>query len=98
MFHFKSKSKAAGEGARSTLSHAKEFFHLLQVGGPAIRRQTFHEHFSVLLLQNAVVQQHQQSAIMERADQAPEALFQRDHRRRHLVLEEGIAAVGVDRS
>ena len=64
LFHFKSKSRAAGEGARPTLFHAEELFHLLEVGGSAIGRQAFHKHFSVLLLQNTVVQQHQQSTIM----------------------------------
>ena len=34
---------------------------------------------------------------MQRADQASEALFQRNHSRRHLILEKGIAAVRINR-
>src|ERR1700732_5248640 len=35
--------------------------------------------------------------MMQRPDTPPEALFQGDHRRRHLVLEKRIATIGVNR-
>ena len=60
-------------------------------------RQALHEDLPVLFLQDTVVQQHQQAAIMQRANQPTKALFQRDDRRRNLIVEEGIAAVGIDR-
>ena len=49
-----------------------------------------------MFLENAVVEQHQQPAIVEGADEPSEALFKRDYRGRNLVLEEGITAIGVD--
>src|SRR6266478_1089845 len=77
-------------------TEAEKLLHLLDVGGSSVSWQAFYEHFSVLLLQNAVVQQHQQAAIMQRPDQASETLFQGNHSRGHLVLKKGIAAVGID--
>src|SRR5689334_11866785 len=89
----RSRSKAAGEGARPTyhaspsmaLSHSEEFFHLLYVRGPSVRRQTFNEHLAVLLFQNAVVQQNQQATIMQGSDEASKTLLEGNHRGRNLI-------------
>src|ERR1700730_16945509 len=84
------------KSGRLSSTESKKIFNLCNVRCFSIRRKAFDEYLPILLFQNTVVQQRQQSAIMERADQPPEALFQRDDRRRHLVLEESIAAIRVD--
>src|SRR5271165_402593 len=63
---------------------------------PRILRQTVQKHPPVLLLQYAVIQQAQQPAILQRTNQPAEPLLERNHRARHLILEERIAAVLVD--
>src|SRR5580704_4829647 len=67
------------------------------LGGPFVLRQALHEHASILFLQNAVIEQTEQSAIVQRPDQPSETLFQYDHRSRHLILKKSIPAIGIDR-
>src|SRR5208282_1899915 len=71
-------------------TRAEEFLYGAQFHSLPIVRQTFHKDAAVLLLQNSIVEQGQQAAVMQRTNQPPEALFERDHRRGHLVLKERI--------
>src|SRR5208337_1756582 len=75
----------------------KEFLHRSNICRPAVLRQAVQKHSPVLLLEDSVIQQAEQPAVVERADQPAKALLQRDDRARHLVFEEGIAAVFVNR-
>ena len=59
-------------------------------------RQAVDEDASVLFFQDAVVEQDEKAAVVERADQASESLFQGDDSCGDLILKECVAAVGVD--
>jgi len=61
------------------------------------RGQRVEEDASVALALDAGVEQHEHAAVLERADEAAEALFQRDDRAGHLVVEEGVASGGGHR-
>src|SRR5580658_7125523 len=78
------KSVAKLKRAIRLSAYAKELLHRAHLRRLLVIRQAVDEHAAVLLLQNAVVEQHQQSAIVQRANEASEALLQGDHGRRHL--------------
>src|SRR5258708_2045061 len=75
----------------------EESLHHLQVRSTLVLRQALHKHAAVLLFENAIVEQTEQSAVVQRSDQPSEALFQGDNRRRHLILKKCVATVGVNR-
>ncbi len=62
----------------------------------AVGRQRVEEDAAVALALDAGVEQHEHAAIVEGADEAAEALLQRDDGGGHLVVEEGLAAGGLD--
>jgi hypothetical protein len=79
-----------------SLTDAEERFDSSYVGGLFVVGQAFDEEATILLFQNAVVEQHQQTTVMQRANEAAEALLQRDNGSRHLILKEGVASLGVN--
>src|ERR1035441_2436684 len=89
--------RAGTPGAPSNITNVRpqEFLHFFQVRGPAVARQALHKPPPVLLLQNPVVEQRQQAAIVQRSNQSPKSLLQRNNRARHLVFKESVAAASV---
>src|SRR5690349_15070931 len=77
--------------------HSEPILYNSQFGGTAISGKTLDKYAAVLLFQNSIVEEHEQSTIVQRADQPPKSLFQRDDCRRNLILKEGIATLGVNR-
>src|SRR6478752_3898385 len=73
-------------------SAIEEGFHVGDGCGHAIRRQTLQERLAVALLCNPRVEEDQDSAVFEGADQAAETLLQSQNGGRDLVVEEGVAA------
>lgn len=72
-----------GDGANGIRRHnslvvaaAEELFHFAQVGGARVGGEALHKHFSVLFFEDAVVEQDEQAAIVERADEASETLLE----------------------
>ena len=51
--------------ACSLMNHSEEFFYYSHIRGPFVIRQALDKHPAVLLLQDAVVEQDQQSAIVQ---------------------------------
>src|SRR4051812_41169350 len=78
------------------LTLAEEELHILDVRRAPIRRQALDEYFAIPLGADAVVEQYHHPAVFQRADQPPEALLQGDHRRRNLIVKEGITPIGID--
>ena len=78
------------------LRRTEEAFHFSHIGSAAVFGQAIEKHAPVLLLQNAIVEQAEQPAIVQGADQPAKALLQRNHRAGHLILVEGVAAVVVN--
>src|SRR5579863_8644361 len=82
--------------ARISVPYPKEALHDTHIGRPFVIRQAFHEDSAVLLFEYAVIEQHQQASVMKRANEASEALFQGYNGGWDLILEEGVAAAGID--
>src|SRR5262249_45227419 len=78
------------------LAGGEELLHHVQIRRAAVRGQALYERPAVLFLEDAVVEQGEQAAVVERADQAAKALFQSNDGGGDLVVEEGVAAVFVD--
>src|SRR3954466_13276347 len=78
------------------LADAEEELHVFDLGRLLVCRKAVEKNASVGFLDDPVVQQHQNAAVMQRADQPPEPLLQCDHRRRHLIFVEGVPAVLID--
>src|SRR6266496_670623 len=78
------------------MSSLEPLLDLSQIRRPAVIRQALHKHSAVLLFQDAIIEQRQQAAIVQRTNQPAEALFQRDHRRRDLIIEKRIAAALIN--
>ena len=57
--------------------------------GEAVRREGVEEDAAVALALDAGVEQHEDAAVVKRADEAAEALLQGDDSAGHLVVEEG---------
>src|SRR5947208_5462834 len=68
-----SECLTTGQPRRSKLLRTKELFYMAEVSCPLITRQTFHEHAPISFLEDAIVEQHQQAAIVQRADKPSEA-------------------------
>ena len=60
--------------------------------GEAVGREGFEEDAAVALALDAGVEQHEDAAVVERADEAAEALLEGDDGVGDLVVEEGLAA------
>src|SRR5208283_2915085 len=75
----------------------EKFLHLSNVGRLRVIRQALHKYPAVGFFQNPIIEQRQQATVVQRANQASKALFQRDDRAGHLVIAEGIAAGAIDR-
>ena len=78
----------------SAFSH--ESSDLFQASGPTITGQAIKEELAVLLADEPVVENGQDTAVVSTADQAPKSLLQRDHGLRDLIISEGVATVFVD--
>src|SRR5260370_19610786 len=74
----------------------KESFHLGEITGFAVVRKALEKDLAISFLGDAVIQQGKRAAILQRTDQASKALLQRDHGRRHLVIEESVSSFGVN--
>lgn len=75
---------------------AEECFNVGQCRRAPVLWQAAEEYFSVWLLEDAIVEQCENAAIVERADQASKALFKRDYRGRNLIVIEGVSAFVID--
>src|ERR1700722_5416678 len=72
---------------------------MLDVGdvlGEAVGGQGFEEDAAVALALDAGVEEHEDTAVGERADETAEALLERDDGVGDLVVEEGFASEGFD--
>jgi hypothetical protein len=79
------------------LFHSEEFLDHLQVRSLFIIWQALDKNFPILFFQNPIVEQRQQSTIVQRSDQPSKSLLQRDDRRRNLILKERIPTLGINR-
>ena len=71
------KDAAAGRKAADRLiggGSAKEFLDNLHFRGAAVIRQALNEYSSILLFQNAVIQQHEQATIVQASGSAVRSL------------------------
>jgi len=75
---------------------AEELFDFADVGGAGVGGKALDEDLAVLLFENAIVEQNEEAAVIERADQASEALLEGDDGSGDRVIEEGVAAAFVD--
>src|ERR1700677_4452751 len=73
-------------------SNLEKFLHGAQFSAEGIRRQAVEENLTVPLLRNTIIQQDQDAAIGLAADQAAEALLERERGLRNLVVVKRIAA------
>src|SRR5437588_12123705 len=69
----------------------EEALHVLQFYGLAVTGQAFQKHPAIPFVENPVIQQTQQPAVVQRTNQAPEALYQSNNRSRNLILVEVVA-------
>src|SRR5450755_1780936 len=69
-----------------------------RIMGYAVIRQRFQENFTIGHALDAGVEQREDAAVGLGADEAAEALFQRQNRLRHLKFSEGIAPVILQRA
>jgi hypothetical protein len=74
----------------------EELFDIRDVLSEAVGWERFEEDATVALTLNAWVEEHEDTAIVERTDEASKALFERDDGVGDLVVEEGFAAEGFD--
>src|SRR5579872_2342203 len=79
-----------------SVSHTEKLLNHSQVRSSSVVWQAFDEYAAVLFLEDAIVEEHQQSTVMQRTNQPSESLFEGDYGRRHLILKECVAAFGVD--
>src|SRR5215469_1960119 len=94
---------AAGQGAKTPtrrdaqqpllrmIFHEAGYFGELLCSG--VIRQRLEKNSTILHPLNPVIEDRQNAAVRFRANQPAEALFERQHRLRNLVLPEGVAAV-----
>ena len=75
---------------------AEELFDFADVRGAGVGGKALDEDLAVLLFENAIVEQNEEAAVIERADQASEALLEGDDGSGDRVIEEGVAAAFVD--
>src|SRR5947209_1258040 len=90
------RGRVAMRNSVRALTHAEKELDVFDLSRLFVRRQAVEEDASVGFLDDAVIQQHEDAAIVQRADQPAKALLQRDHRRRDLILVERIAAVLIN--
>ena len=70
------ESKAnVGPPRRSKLLCAEELLYLAKLSGPVITRQAFDEYAPIGFLEDAIVEQHQQATIVQRANKPSETLL-----------------------
>jgi hypothetical protein len=74
----------------------EEGFHILDGLSDAVGWEGVEEDAAVALALDARVEEHEDAAIVQRADEAAEALFEGDDGAGHLVVEEGVASGGGD--
>src|ERR1039458_9229101 len=74
----------------------EELLYFFQVRCSAVRGKTLHKPPPVRLLQNPVVEQSQQTTIVQRSNQSSKSLLQCNDGARHLVFEESVAAASID--
>ncbi len=79
-----------------SVSRSEEALNHSHIGRPLVARETLHEDAAVLFFQDAVVEQHEQAAVVKRTDEASEALLQGDDCGGHLILKERIATLAID--
>ena len=75
---------------------AEELFDRAEVGSAFVVGKAIEEDAAVLFFQDAVVEQDEEAAVVEGANEASKALFEGDDGGGDLILEEGVAAFGVD--
>src|SRR5215472_3364568 len=92
----RASSRAEQRVSASTL--AEELFNVSQIFCLLVRGQALHENSAIALLENTVVEQGQQPAVLHGTDQPAKTLFQGDHRRRHLVFKKRVASAFLDRA
>ena len=74
----------------------EELFDVRDFVREAIGGETFEEDAAVALALDAGVEEHEDAAIGEGADEAAEALLEGDDGVGNLIVEEGLAACGFD--
>jgi hypothetical protein len=70
----------------------EKLFDIGDVLGEAVRRERFEEDAAVALSLDARVEEHEDAAVVQAADEATESLLERDYGVGDLVVEEGLAA------
>lgn len=75
---------------------AEELLNFAYIGGAGVGREALDEDSSVLFFQDAVVEEHEQSTVVERSDEASEALFEGNHRGGHRVVIKAVPTIVVD--
>src|SRR5437667_10810310 len=82
----------AAKVSSTETSNIEKFLHVLDPGRETVIGQAVEEDLAVSLLRNSIVQQNQRAAVGAAADQASEALLERDGGMRSLVIVKRIAA------
>src|SRR5579884_3821971 len=75
----------------------KEISDIVDASGRAVFWKALEEDAPVTLTSDAVIEQHQNPAIVQRTNQSPEALLQRDHSAGNLIFHERVAPIGGNR-
>ncbi len=89
--------RAVGPSGRTALGGLlEESFDVGDVLGEAVGWEGFEKDAAVALALDAWVEEHQDAAVVEAADEAAEALLEGDDGIGDLVVEEGLAAEGFD--
>src|ERR1700751_6234123 len=81
------------DGSLLPVRFVQEFLHIPQVVGLGVSRQRLHKNFTIGHPLNPAVEECKDAAIGLRANQAAEALFERQNRLRYLEVGEGIASL-----
>src|ERR1700727_817292 len=74
----------------------EEAYDVRDVLGEAVGWKGFEEDAAVALALDAGIEEHEDAALVQPADEAAEALLERDDGVGNLVVEEGLAAKGLD--
>src|SRR5215470_8385620 len=90
-------SSRAEQRVSAASTRAEELFNVSQIFCLLVRGQALHENSAIALLEDTVIEQGQQPAVLHGADQPAKTLFQGDHRRRYLVFEKRVAPAFLNR-
>src|SRR3954470_5034966 len=78
------------------LADAEKKLHVFDLGRFLVCRQAVEKNASVGFLDDPIVQQHQNAAVVQKSNHPPDPLFQCNPRRRYLIFVEGFPAVLID--